>query len=128
LIARAKETEADLIFPWPRIIRHGTERMPDILGCQGMADEDIAPELSKRNFIPINVLVRRHALAVVNGFPNPGSPEWSHNDCEDWGCWLRLRDAGFTFSHTPEETWTWHHWGWGAPDQPGNTSGKADRW
>lgn len=128
LVDHAAKTGADIVFPWHRIVVDGTKDGPDILGSRGIPDEDIVPELSKRNFIPINVLVRRAALEAVGGFPEPLSESWPHADCEDWGCWLRLADAGFKFSHTPEITWTWHHWGWGTPQNPGNTSGKADRW
>ena len=128
LVQRQQETGADLVFPWHRIVRYEKERAPDILGCRGIADEAIIPRLRQSNFIPINVLVRTSALEAVGGFPIPNTVSWPHDDCEDWGCWLRLADAGYKFSHLDKETWTWHHWGWGTPHDPGNTSGKADRW
>jgi hypothetical protein len=127
LMDHAESTGADLVFPWHRILRYGTPA-DDLLGASGMADEDIIPQLASRNFIPVTVLVRRSALEAVGGFPEVNSEEWPHPDCEDWGCWRRLADAGFTFSHVNEVTWTWHHWGHGTPGAPGNTSGKADRW
>lgn len=127
LLARQEETGADLVFPWHRILVHG-QPGNDLLGEQGVLDWDIVPKLEHANFIPINVLVRRSALEAIGGFPDVNSPQWPHPDNEDWGCWKRLAAAGFKFSHTPEITWTWHHWGWGLPGTPGNTSGKADRW
>lgn len=127
LLTRAQDTGADLVFPWHRILVHG-KRGDDLLGMQGIEDDKIVPALEFSNFIPINVLVRRSALEAVGGFPTVNSEEWPHPDNEDWGCWKRIAAAGFKFSHTPKITWTWHHWGWGLPGVPGNTSGKADRW
>ena len=70
---------------------------------------------------PVTILVRRELLIEVDGFPIPGTPEWPHEDCEDWACWRRIRDAGGVFVHTPEVSWLWHHHGQ-------NTSGRGDRW
>lgn len=128
LLAHAEATGADLVYPWHRILVMGHREGPDILNARGMRDEQIIPELEHRNFIPINVMVKRSALEAVGGFPHTNSPEWPHADCEDWGCWKRLAAAGFKFSHIDKVTWTWHHWGYGTPGSLGNTSGKADRW
>jgi GT2 family glycosyltransferase len=128
LVRHAEATGADLVFPWHRIKKNDVEIGKDILPHRGISDEDIPKELRKANFIPVTVLVRTAALVAVGGFPTPGSQEWPHADCEDWGCWLRLLDAGFKISHIPEVTWTWHHWGWGKPGQEGNTSGMPTRW
>lgn len=108
---------ADLVYPWHRIVGPYGETKPDLLGGQG--DPFNPARLDECNFIPVTVLVRREVLEAVGGFPQPGTPEWPHQDCEDWGCWLRLRDAGAKFVHTPTVTWRWFHHG-------RNTSGRAD--
>jgi hypothetical protein len=119
LLAVQADTGADVVYPWHRIIGPDGRIKADLLGAQGVPF--VASELDVRNFIPVTILVRRELLAEVGGFPLPGSPEWPHQDCEDWACWRRLRDAGGTFVHTPEVTWLWHHHGQ-------NTSGRGDRW
>lgn len=77
--------------------------------------------LTKGNFIPVTVLVRRQMLLDVDGFPVPGTPRWPDAHCEDWGCWRDMIHFGATFRHVPRRTWTWHHHG-------RNTSGRSDRW
>lgn len=119
LLAVQADTGADVVYPWHRIIGPDGRTKADLLGAQGQPF--VASELDNRNFIPVTILVRRSLLADVGGFPRPNSPEWPHGDCEDWGCWRRLRDAGAVFVHTPEITWLWHHHG-------KNTSGRGDRW
>lgn len=119
LLAVQADTGADVVYPWHRIIGPDGRTKADLLGAQGVPFEP--SELDVRNFIPVTLLVRRELLAEVGGFPLPGSPEWPHQDCEDWACWRRLRDAGGKFVHTPEVTWLWHHHG-------ANTSGRGDRW
>jgi glycosyltransferase involved in cell wall biosynthesis len=133
LLNHASKTGADLVFPWHRIDARAQGMFQediDILNARGIKDEDIVAELEKRNFIPINVLVRRSALEAVGGFPKPFSEDWPHEAHEDWGCWKKLVKAGYKFSHTPEVTWTWYHWGHSSPEHPGigNTSGLASRW
>lgn len=119
LLAVQADTGADLVYPWHRIIGPDGRTKADLLGAQGQPFDPA--ELDVRNFIPVTVLVRRSLLADVGGFPRTNSPEWPHDDCEDWGCWKRLRDAGAQFVHTPEVSWLWHHHGQ-------NTSGRGDRW
>lgn len=77
--------------------------------------------LGAANFIPVTCLVRREAFVDVGGFPIPGSQEWPHRDCEDWGAWQRMLRAGYRFAHLAERTWAWHH-------HSKNTSGRGDRW
>jgi hypothetical protein len=119
LLAVQADTGADLVYPWHRIIGPDGRTKADLLGGQGVPFEP--SELDVRNFIPVTILVRRELLIEVDGFPIPGTPEWPHEDCEDWACWRRIRDAGGVFVHTPEVTWLWHHHGQ-------NTSGRGDRW
>lgn len=111
--------DADVVYPWHRIIGPDGRTKADLLGAQGLPFD--AEALDSRNYIPVTLLVRRALLDEVGGFPVPGTPDWPHQDCEDWACWRRLRDAGGIFVHTPEVTWLWHHHG-------ANTSGRGDRW
>jgi glycosyltransferase involved in cell wall biosynthesis len=77
--------------------------------------------MTRGNFIPVTVLVRRGLLEDVDGFPTPGTERWPDEHCEDWGCWRDMLQVGATFRHVPRRTWTWHHHG-------RNTSGRNDRW
>lgn len=116
-------TGADIVYPWFDINRIGAIRNdldPLYINGKPAFGHLFDPEaLNRNNYIPVTVLARTDLLRQVGGFPVPGSPEWPHKDCEDWGMWLRLRDAGARFSHLAERTWTWH---W----HPKNTSGRAD--
>lgn len=120
LLAVQAATGADVVYPWHRIIGpDGVTPLPDLLGAQGVEFDPVA--LDERNFIPVTLLARRSLLEEVDGFPMPLSERWPHKDCEDWGCWRSLRDAGARFVHTPEVTWVWHHHG-------DNTSGLPTGW
>jgi hypothetical protein len=113
----AEQTGADMVYPWHRIVGKYGETKPDLLAGQGVPFDPA--ELEHRNFIPVTVLVRRELLEAVGGFPEPNTPEWPHPDCEDWGCWKRLVEAGAKIVHTPTVCWLWRHHGM-------NTSGRAD--
>lgn len=121
LIATANDTHADLVYPWFEIRGN-----PDPLQREGMPFD--AEVLRTGNYIPVTYLVRTELAKSVGGFPEPGSKEWPYDEAEDWGFLLKLLDAGAKFEHLNERTWIWQHWGWGTPAQPGNTSGRADRW
>jgi hypothetical protein len=116
-LAADAHPEADLIYPWHRIVDPYGNPVDDFLNG-GFAPFD-KEELYRNNYIPVTVLARtaclRHAQFPVSG---PGMPWWK---CEDWGCWVRMLDNGATFYHHPEITWTWHHHGT-------NTAGQGDRW
>lgn len=117
-------TGSDIVYPWFDINKGGKIRNdldPLALNGKPAFGQTFSPEaLSQNNFIPITVLARTDLLREVGGFPLPGSPEWPHQDCEDWGMWLRLREIEARFSHLPERTWTWHWHG-------KNTSGRSDQ-
>ncbi len=117
-------TDSDVVYPWFDINKGGKIRNdldPLALNGEPAFGQTFSPEaLSQNNFIPITVLARTDLLLKVGGFPLPGSPEWPHQDCEDWGMWLRLREIEARFSHLPERTWTWHWHG-------KNTSGRSDQ-
>jgi glycosyltransferase involved in cell wall biosynthesis len=127
----AVETGADLVYPWFHIVDAGgndvTFNDPLRAPVEGHYvtpfgvpfDDALRTELlTRNNFIPVTVLVRRSLVADVGGFPIPGSPEWGDNCCEDWGLWRRLLNAGAVFAHLPERTWAWHWHG-------NNTSGRS---
>lgn len=114
---------SDIVYPWFDLNQEGHIRNdldPLLLNGKPAFGQVFQSEaLDKNNFIPITVLARTDLLRQVGGFPVPGSPEWPHKDCEDWGMWLRLREIEARFSHLPERTWVW--WWHGA-----NTSGRSD--
>jgi hypothetical protein len=122
-LTTARQFEADLVYPWfdlhegvdPLSVKVGNEYKSPF-GVKFGADH-ITHLRTLGNFIPVTVLVRRELLMDVGGFPTPNTPEWPHQTNEDWGCWLRLLDAGAKFAHAPHRTWRWR---W----HPGNTSGR----
>lgn len=82
-----------------------------------------ADVLRQRSYIQTTSLVRTKLMLAAGGFQCPPGCDY-----DDWGAWLALLDRGATFVHVPEVTFVWNHWGYGTPGQPGNTSGRADRW
>lgn len=129
LLNHAHATGADLVYPWFQIYKYGQPTQDDPLKQRGIADELIPEKLRRSNFIPVTVVVKRDILEEVGGFPDPrNKDEWHLKDCEDWGCWLRILDAGGKISHLNDITWTWHHWGVGSKGVGGNTNGQSDRW
>jgi len=132
-LAHALAERVDLVYPWFNIHNSSGNdvsasdplRVPvdgHYVSPYGVAfNDDLRRELMTRNnFIPVTVLVRRELLDRVGGFPTPGTDEWTETCCEDWGLWRRLLDAGATFSHLPRRTWIWNWHG-------KNTSGKSWR-
>lgn len=61
-------------------------------------------------------------------FEESGRELDGHRAGEDFEFTMRMRQHGAVFRHVPAVTWIWHHWGYGTPGQPGNTSGMPDRW
>lgn len=130
LLAHAEETGADLVYPWfEGINAEGIFTVPE----QSYAPESycqivqVSPE-GKRfdglleetirttgNFIPVTVLVRRELIQSTGGFIPLGEP--GTDQCDDWGAWKALLEAGAKFSHLPERTWRWH-------GHPHHTSGR----
>jgi GT2 family glycosyltransferase len=80
----------DVVYPWCRVM--GRNWNPN-------AEFD-ADALRRSNFIPVTALVRKSAFDAVGGFPL----DW---ECEDWGLWLALLDAGARFRCVPHELWTY---------------------
>jgi glycosyltransferase involved in cell wall biosynthesis len=130
-LRHAVENDADLVYPWFTI--HSPEggdisqndplRVPvdgRYVTPYGVAfNDDLRHELMTRNnFIPVTVLVRRSLLERVGGFPTPGSPEWGDDCCEDWGLWRRLLGVDARFSHLPRRTWIWNWHGQNTSGRP----------
>lgn len=128
LVRCADETGADVVYPWFDLMRGNVLRNDMKFLLQDFGPENridpfgqpfSAEALRKNNYIPVTALVRISKFVEVGGFPMTNSEAWPHQDCEDWGLWLRMLDAGAKFEHLPERTWTWFHHG-------RNTSGRPD--
>jgi hypothetical protein len=122
-VRHAQEAGADVVYPWFDLIREGVNRNDweflRVNGKPAFGQPFNPAALDAGNYIPVTALVRTSLFNAVGGFPSPGTPEWPHSECEDWGLWRRLRDEGAVFSHLPERTWVWMHHG-------KNTSGRVD--
>lgn len=130
LLDAAAATNADVIYPWFHIRGPSGEDLDshDPLAINGEpAFERPFDAVSRKhlvhsgNFIPVTALVRTSAFHSVGGFPQPGTPEWPHTECEDWGLWQALARWDAEFHHVPVRTWEWRWHG-------KNTSGRPDRW
>lgn len=127
-VRHAQATGADVVYPWFDLMRGNVLRNDVKILLQqdehgGKVDAFEKPfsgdALRKNNYIPVTTVVRTSKFLEVGGFPRPHSEAWPYKDCEDWGLWLRMLDAGARFSHLPERTWTWWH-------HSKNTSGRPD--
>lgn len=129
----ALETNADLVYPWFNIYDASGQDMSAKDPLRAPVDgQYVSPYgvpfgdqlrreiMTRNNFIPVTVLVRRQLLEDVGGFPIPGTSEWPEETCEDWGLWRRLLNAGARFEHLPRRTWFWYWHG-------RNTSGRPWR-
>lgn len=115
LIRHAGATGVDLVYPWFRVVGHH-DPWPERFGQAFDPDA-----LRRSNFVPVTVLVRRPLLLDVGGFRRDLSIA-PPAECEEWGAWLRVLDAGGRIAHLPERTWTWHAHRQ-ANGRGGNTSG-----
>lgn len=113
LLHHQQETGADLVYPWfdginSDSILYTVHNGQDVTPYRQPFGAEQAEALYTRNWIPVTVLVRTSLITEVGGFEPPpwANPDGS-NPCEDWGCWLKLLDAGARFSHLPEITWRW---------------------
>lgn len=119
LVRHARETDADMIYPW-FTVPEGWDPFPDREG------QPFDPNLLEtRNTIPITVLIKTELIQRVGGFEDWNtSTEPGASPCEDWACWIKVRDEGAKIEHLNRRTWLWH-WSSGPG---GNTSGRGDRW
>jgi hypothetical protein len=125
-LAVLRRTDACVVYPWFRFV-HPAGRFPrgEFLQIQRGDGSRVHAfgqpfdpgALVHNNFIPITVVARTACLREVGGLPLPGSTEWPHETCEDWGLWRRLVDGGHRFAHVPVVTWEYRV-------HPGNTSGR----
>lgn len=112
LLACAEETGADMVYPW-FVVPEGWDPFPQFEG------QPFRPEwLDEQNMIPVTVLIKTELIKSVGGFEPKGPPT---NPCDDWGAWVKVRDAGAKIVHLNRRTWAYHWHG-------GNTSGRGDRW
>lgn len=102
LLATAYETGAALVYsPWEGINTEGFRRF------WRPFDEQLRDTLiTTQNFIPVTVLARVDALQAVGGFEPPSGHRTPV--CEDWGCWIKLINAGWTFAFHPDVSWRWN--------------------
>lgn len=84
--------------------------------------------------VPISYMVRRDlfvwAYHEMGGFQDAnGSNNWGVQDLPLIDTLHELMGkAGLRSLATGEVCWRWHHHGFGMPGEPGNTSGRGDRW
>jgi glycosyltransferase involved in cell wall biosynthesis len=116
LAKAAKEQEAAVVWPWFEVVG-GTDPFPGHRGHQ------LNPE--QPNIFPITTLVRTEYAHLATFTEETITGDWAK---DDWPFWRTIYEAGGKFLHIPDITWRWHHHGWGKPGQPGNTSGRQDRW
>lgn len=115
LVACAKLTDADLVFPWFTVVG-GADPFPQHFG---MPWDDAVPRQTTITF-----LIRREWLERVGGFDDPdptldAAPDGNRAG-EDYRLILRLVEQGAKIVHLPEKTWIWYH-------HNGNTSGMPSR-
>lgn len=111
LLACAKDTGADYVYPWFRV-KGGTDPFP--MFFRQPWDDDHPHQTT------ITVLVRT-GLAQHVGFhnPPPGSTIHGQRGGEDWHFTLGCLAAGARIVHHPARTWTWWHHGANTSGQPG---------
>lgn len=119
LMMHALETGADMVYPWFTVSVPEPRSLPPQDFLSEFERQPFRGEwLDEQNMIPVTVLIKTDLIRAVGGFQPKGPPS---NPCDDWGAWLKVRDAGAKIVHLPRRTWIWH---W----HPGNTNGRGDRW
>lgn len=108
LLARQRETGADVVYPWFAVVWDDGHEDPKWGAPVGFDMPFDAGRLRSANYIPVTTLVRTSLALEVGGFPEPGPP---HAQMVDWGFLLRMVDAGASFAHLPAVTWAWHRHG-----------------
>jgi glycosyltransferase involved in cell wall biosynthesis len=117
LLRAAEESGADVIYPWFEVTGPDPSRCFDPL-AQFFGKPFDADVLRTQNYVPVTVLARTELVLSVGGFQER---EGTANPADEHELWLKLLDAGATFHHVPERSWSW--W-W----HQGNTSGSGARW
>lgn len=124
LTEEANVTEADVIYPLPKVVGPNGREIPRLFEYGGGPTFD-GPRLERQSYITVSSLVRTDLARKVGGFEFVQS---SNGLNDDHGFYLRLYHAGAVFAHVHEPTFIWHHHGHGQPGIEGNTSGQPDRW
>lgn len=126
LLAAAEEQDADVVYPWFDVVDVAGRKQPrwdPFPQFEGKPWDPAEPHM-----FPICALVRTE-LAQQSAFPAPPpgttDPLWGG---DDWPFWCGVFELGAKVYHLNERTWAYHHWGFGKPGVPGNTSGCGARW
>lgn len=114
---KAKETDADMVFPWFTVMGNGVDPFPMNEKREWVREDP--------HQTTITFLVKTEAALAVGGFlgdePDEDGQETDsqgNRAGEDFRFVLRLHDAGYRIEKLYERTWVWMHHG-------GNTSGQA---
>jgi hypothetical protein len=90
LLAKAEETDADMVYPWCRVTGRG--------GWNPNSHYDEV-RLKRDNYIPATVLIKTEVVQSVGGYPDVV--------CEDHGMWLKLLETKRKIVCLPEVLWTY---------------------
>ena len=126
LLALAAREQADMVWGWFHVItvRGPTPEADPFPMHRGRQYDPNDPHI-----IPITYLVKREllqaAVANMGGFKPDEIGAWDNQDMPVIQEMCRL---GGKLAATATHTWLWHHWGYGTPGNPGNTSGLPGRW
>ena len=112
LTKMAKESKADLVFPWFTVIGSGSDPFP--------MNEKREWDRADPHQTTITFLVRTEAAQKVGGFieqdgdidpagEDVGTDAQGHRAGEDFRFVLRLHDAGYKIKKLHERTWVWVH-------------------
>lgn len=100
----AQRTGADLVYSAYQGINEGLFKK---YLFKPFTDEYRQVILREKNFIPVTVLAKTEAIRSVGGFTrHPLARETM--PLEDHGCWIKMLEAGYQFSHCHEVTWKWN--------------------
>lgn len=116
----ADEQHADVVYSIPHIPQ-APQHVQDPCYRYGLPFS--AEALRTQSYIQTSFLCRTSFLRAGGGW---WCPEGSIYD--DHGAVLGMLDAGATFYHLAQVTYTWSHHGYGVAGVPGNTSGQPHRW
>lgn len=102
----------DVVYTAPRMVVDGSAH--DMLGTwpwnQRFTKAMRHTLAWKRNFIPVNCLMRASRVRKAGGFPVPGSDEWPFDNGEDWGLMRKLAKDKARFRFVGRTTWDWRQW------------------
>lgn len=125
LLREAEDQAADVVYSLPLVLDPSGDVVPRQFDWNGgpVFDPDY---LQRKGHIQTTSLTRTTWARKVGGFQWHTDETGANND--DHGFFLALHNAGARFHHLHEETFYWHHHGYGIPGRQGNTSGQPSRW